>query len=156
MKTIWRNPVHLLAVGFGSGLAPRAPGTAGTAAAALLYLPLSLLPLWAYGLAVAAAAVAGIYLCDRACRDLYPGEKDPAAIVWDEFVGFWITLIGVPDGWHWLLAGFVLFRLLDILKPWPVKWADRRVGGGLGIMLDDIIAGIMSAVGLQAMSVLLS
>ena len=144
--------MHLLAFGFGSGLVPRAPGTAGTLVALLLYLPLSALPLWAYGLFVAAAAAAGVWLCGTASRDL--GGGDHGGIVWDEFVGLWLTLFAAPPGWFWLIAGFIIFRALDILKPWPVKWADRRVGGGLGIMLDDVLAGIMAALCLQALHIL--
>ena len=147
------NPVHLLAFGLGSGLTPKAPGTAGSVVAVLLYLPLAQLPLLAYCLLVLTAAVAGIWLCGRTSRDL--GADDHSGIVWDEMVGMWLTLIMVPPGWAWILAGLVLFRVLDILKPWPVRWADSQVSGGLGIMLDDVIAGIMSALCLQAVAVLI-
>jgi len=138
----FRNPVHLLAIGLGSGAAPKAPGTFGTLAAVVLYLPLSLLaPLW-YGLVVLVAALIGIYLCGKTSRDW--GVHDHGAIVWDEFVGYWITMFLIPVTWYWALAGFALFRLFDIWKPWPVRYFDRQVHGGLGIMLDDVIAGIMA------------
>ena len=84
----------------------------------------------------------GFLLCHRTTADL--GVHDHGGIVWDEFVGVWIALWLAPTGWAWLLAGFVLFRLFDIWKPWPIGWVDRRGGGGLGIMLDDVIAGVMA------------
>ena len=137
--SVLRNPVHLLAFGFGSGALPRAPGTCGTLAAIPFYLLLAQLPLALYLLALVAAFALGIYLCGRTARNL--GVHDHGGIVWDEFVGFWITMLVAPPGWLWLLAGFILFRLFDILKPFPINWLDKRVEGGLGIMLDDAVAG---------------
>jgi len=141
---------HWLAFGFGSGLAPKAPGTFGTLAAIPFYLLMSPLA-WPYYLGlVVVFTVIGIWACDRTAREL--GAKDPSAIVWDEFVGFFITMLAVPSvlltasyGWAWILAGFLAFRLFDIWKPWPIRVIDERVEGGLGIMLDDILAGIMAA-----------
>ncbi len=144
---VWRNPVHFLAFGFGSGLAPKAPGTFGTLVAVPLYLLMTLLPLWGYLLVLVASAVLGIYLCGRTARDM--GVHDHPGIVWDEFVGFWITMLLVPTDWYWILAGFVLFRLFDIWKPWPIRVVDQRVEGGLGIMLDDVLAGIYALLVLQ-------
>ena len=149
-----RNPIHLLAFGFGSGLAPKAPGTAGTVLAVLLYLPLSQLPQIAYAVLLIVAFGAGIYICERTSNDL--GVHDHGGIVWDEFVGFWITMFMVPVSLVWIVTGFVLFRLLDILKPWPIKWADKQVHGGIGIMLDDVLAGIMAALCNQAIIALIS
>ena len=146
------NAVHWLAFGFGSGLAPRAPGTAGSVLALLLFYPLAALGWVAYAAIVLFSLLLGIWLCGRTAREL--GVHDHPGIVWDEFVGLWLTLFLVPAGPWWPPAGFVLFRLLDILKPWPIKWADRRVAGGIGIMLDDVIAGIMAALCLQALAVL--
>ena len=141
---------HWLAFGFGSGLAPKAPGTFGTLAAIPFYLLMSPLA-WPYYLGlVVVFTVIGIWACDRTAREL--GAKDPSAIVWDEFVGFFITMLAVPSavlteshGWIWILAGFLAFRLFDIWKPWPIRVIDERVEGGLGIMLDDILAGVMAA-----------
>ncbi len=89
----------------------------------------------------------GVYLCGYTSRAL--GEHDHSGIVWDEFVGFWITMIAVPATWQWILAGFVLFRLFDIVKPWPVKVADAKMKGGFGIMFDDVLAALYALVGLQ-------
>lgn len=143
------NPVHFLALGFGSGLAPRAPGTFGTLAAIPVYLLVAGLPLVAYLLLTLLACVAGIWICDRAARDF--GVHDHPAIVWDEIAGFLVTMIAAPAGVLWIVLGFLLFRFFDILKPWPIGWLDRRVDGGLGIMLDDIVAGVFAAVVLQVL-----
>lgn len=144
-----RNPRHWLAFGLGSGLARRAPGTFGTLAAIPPYLLLAQLSPAAYGLAVLAAFGLGVWLCETVARDL--GVHDHGGIVWDEFVGYWITMFLVPLHWEWVLAGFALFRLFDIWKPWPIRWFDRRVGGGFGIMLDDVLAGAAACLALHAL-----
>jgi phosphatidylglycerophosphatase A len=141
--SVWRNPIHFLAFGLGSGASPRAPGTVGTLAAVPLWYLLAQTPPMIYLLLVLLAFVIGIWLCGRTSHDL--GVHDHGGIVWDEFVGYWITMIAVPVDWVWAAAGFILFRLFDILKPWPIGPVDRRVHGGLGIMLDDLLAGIMAA-----------
>lgn len=141
------NPRLFLALGFGSGLAPKAPGTFGTLMAVPLFLLLQLLPIEAYILVLLATALAGIYLCDYAGKFL--GVSDHGAIVWDEFVGFWIAMLFAPQGLVWVLYGFLLFRLFDIWKPWPIGWADKKVKGGLGVMLDDVLAGFMALAVIQ-------
>lgn len=141
------HPVHCLAFGFGSGLSPKAPGTVGTVVAVPLYLGLAQLSLPLYAAVLVASFLLGIYLCGRTASDL--GVHDHPGIVWDEFVGFWIAMLLAPPGWVWLLAGFLLFRLFDIWKPWPIRWLDRRVEGGLGIMIDDVLAGVYACVILQ-------
>jgi len=141
--SVWRNPVHFLAFGLGSGASPRAPGTVGTLAAVPLWYLMAQTPLMIYLLLVLVTFVIGIWLCGRTSRDL--GVHDHGGIVWDEFVGYWITMIAVPVDWIWALAGFILFRLFDIWKPWPIGPVDRHVHGGLGIMLDDVLAGVMAA-----------
>lgn len=148
-----RNPVHLLAFGLGSGCAPKAPGTVGTLMAVALYVPLSMLALPLYLGVLAVAILVGVWLCGRTSRDL--GVHDHGGIVWDEFAGFWLTMIAAPPGWEWIVAGFVLFRLFDIWKPWPIFWLDRRVHGGLGIMLDDLVAGAFAWLVLQCAAALL-
>lgn len=138
------RPLHLLAFGFGAGLAPRAPGTVGTLVGVLIYLPLAHLPFWWYLALTLLAILVGVGICGWSSRDL--GVHDHPGIVWDEIAGYLVSMLWAPPGWPWVLAGFVLFRLFDILKPWPIGWFDRRVRGGLGIMLDDVLAG-MAALG---------
>lgn len=134
------NPIHFLALGFGSGLAPKAPGTFGTLAAVPLFLLVAPLSSPLYLLLLLLMSVAGIYICGKAAEDA--GVPDHGSIVWDEFVGFLITMFLIPITWQSLLVGFLLFRLFDIFKPWPISYLDKNCHGGLGIMLDDIVAGI--------------
>ncbi len=141
------NPAHCLSLGFGAGLSPVAPGTAGTLVAIPLYLALAQLA-WPWYLAlVAGGFCVGIWLCGYTSKAL--GEHDHGGIVWDEIVGFWVTMIAAPANWAWILLGFVLFRIFDILKPWPVRVADRKIPGGLGIMFDDLLAGLYALAGVQ-------
>jgi phosphatidylglycerophosphatase A len=142
-----RHPVQFLAFGFGSGLAPKAPGTAGTLVAIPLYLLFAQWSLLNYTVALVLAAVAGVWICGAASKQLQ--VHDHPGIVWDEFVGYWITMWAVPLEWTWILAGFVVFRLYDIVKPWPISVLDRRVGGGFGIMVDDMLAGVMACLTLH-------
>jgi len=141
------DPLDFLALGFGSGLLPKAPGTAGTLAAIPVYLLLQALALPVYLVVAGVLFVAGIGLCARTARRL--GVHDHPGIVWDEIVGYLVTMTQAPPGWLWVLLGFALFRLFDVLKPWPIRWLDRRVHGGFGIMLDDLVAGIFAAAVLQ-------
>lgn len=136
--SVWRNPIHFLAFGFGSGAMPFAPGTFGTVVAIPIYWFLLPLSLWSYLATVLVITLVGVWLCHVTSRDL--GVHDHAGIVWDEIAGYLITMIAAPPGWQWMLAGFILFRFFDIIKPWPIGWVDRRIHGGLGIMLDDVLA----------------
>ena len=151
-KEILYNPIFLLSFGFGSGFAPKAPGTAGTLLAVLIHLILVKLPPWIHGTIIFAAFFIGIWICGKTAD--YLGVHDHEGIVWDEFVGYWVMMFLVPSNGLWVSFGFVLFRILDIFKPWPISVVDRRVGGGLGIMLDDLIAGVMGAVCIHALIVL--
>jgi len=153
-SAILRNPVHWPALGFGLGAAPFAPGTFGTLLGIPLYLLLAGLPLIAYAGAVAGLFLLGIVACRITARSL--GVHDHPAIVFDEVVGFLIAMALAPADARWLAAGFVLFRLFDIWKPWPIRWIDRRVRGGLGIMLDDALAGIYALLVLQLAARLVS
>jgi len=141
------HPIHFLSLGLGSGLSPFAPGTAGTLMAVLLYIPLSMLPLTLYVAVLIIGSLVGIYLCEKTSNKL--GGHDHPAIVWDEFLGFWLTMLFAPSGWMWIVVGFVLFRLFDIWKPWPISVIDHKVKGGFGIMLDDLVAGAYALVVLQ-------
>ncbi|MEM1404170.1 MAG: phosphatidylglycerophosphatase A [Pseudomonadota bacterium] len=136
------DPVQVVAFGFGSGLSPKAPGTVGSAAALLLYPLIAMLSPLVYALVVIAACVLGIWICGHASKRLK--VHDHPGIVWDEFAGMWITLWAVPAEPLWVIAGFVVFRVLDITKPWPIGWLDRNTDGGLGIMIDDVVAGIIA------------
>lgn len=145
-----RDPLQLLAFGFGSGLAPKAPGTFGSLAALALFPLLALLPLPAYLAVLVAASVGGVWICAHAAHAL--DVHDDGRIVWDEFAGQWLTLLPLLPVAAWdgttllaLAAGFGLFRLFDIAKPWPIGYFDRSVPGGFGIMLDDLIAGALAA-----------
>ncbi len=137
-----RSPASFLALGFGTGLAPVAPGTVGTLPGLALYYVCSELPLTYYLLLVAAAFAVGIWICSAASKEL--GTHDHGGIVWDEIVGYLITMIAIPFSVFTLLAGFLLFRFFDVVKPWPVRRVDREVSGGFGIMLDDVLAGLMA------------
>ena len=136
------SPAQFLAFGFGSGLAPKAPGTFGTLAAIPLFWLLSHLSLGYYTLAIILTFIAGIWICGEASKQL--GVHDHGGIVWDEFVGYWITMWALPADWLWIIAGFIAFRIFDIAKPWPIGWLDKKVDGGLGIMIDDVVAGTMA------------
>ena len=142
-KALLRRPASFLAYGFGSGLAPKAPGTFGTLAAIPVYYLVQDLSLWLYLALVLLAFVAGIWLCQRTVDWL--GQDDPSGVVWDEIVGYLVTMTFAPADWIWMLVGFGLFRLFDIAKPWPVSVADQKLHGGFGIMLDDVLAGVMAA-----------
>lgn len=142
-KQILTDPVLFLAFGFGSGLSSKAPGTLGTLAAIPVYIGLTYTGFWGYVFLTALISIAGIWICGYAADQL--GEHDFSGIVWDEIAGFLITMAFVLPSWQSLLIGFVLFRCFDIVKPWPIKWIDNSVQGGLGIMLDDVIAGFFAA-----------
>jgi phosphatidylglycerophosphatase A len=134
------NPIHFLALGFGSGLAPKAPGTFGTLAAIPVFFLALYLDNLMYLILLAVMSITGIYICGKAAKDA--GVHDHGAIVWDEIVGFMITMYLIPVSWLSVLVGFALFRFFDILKPWPISYLDKNCHGGLGIMLDDIVAGL--------------
>ena len=143
-----KNPFVLLAAGLGSGLAPVAPGTVGS----LLALPIwwfvfADLPVAAQLALVAGITLVSIWVVDRACRAANVG--DASAFVLDEFVGQWVALIAAPKSLLAVVVGFALFRAFDVVKPWPVSWADRRLRGGLGVVVDDVLAGVLAAVVLQ-------
>ena len=145
-RAILDHPAGWIACGFGAGLAPRAPGTVGSAAALIPWFALRELA-WPWYAAVLLLAFAlGTWASTVMIARLR--IADPGCIVWDEFVGQWIALAPLllfAHDWRWIAAGFALFRLFDVWKPWPVSWADRRVKGGFGVMLDDVVAGCYAA-----------
>ncbi len=139
------DPRYLLALGLGSGLSRWAPGTCGTIAAAPFYFSfLATRQPLEYLFIVMIAFLLGVYVCRELTRKLK--ISDHPSIVWDEFVGLWITMFSLPHGIEWLMAGIVIFRILDILKPWPISFIDSRIKGGIGIMLDDAVAGLLGCV----------
>jgi phosphatidylglycerophosphatase A len=145
-----RDPLHLLSLGLGAGCVPKAPGTWGTVVGVAVYGALPALSLPKYLAVLALAFAAGVWLCGRTAARM--GGYDHPAIVWDEIVGYLITMTALPGDWRWAVAGFLLFRLLDIAKPGPIGWSDRRVKGGLGIMLDDAVAGLIGCAILHVVS----
>lgn len=142
-KALLANPIHLMAFGFGSGLAKKAPGTMGTLAAIPLYYAMLALPSPAYLAVLVIICLSGIWICGQTANDI--GVHDHGGIVWDEFAGFLLTMLWVSPSWQNTLLGFALFRLFDIVKPWPINRIDRELKGGLGIMVDDLVAGLMAA-----------
>ena len=148
MPAAVRKMVHFLAFGFGSGRVPVAPGTFGTLAAIPVYILLHSVSLPVYAGVVVVMFVLGVWLCQVTERDL--GVHDHPGIVWDEIVGYLITMVMAPAGWPWMVAGFLLFRLFDIWKPFPIRQIERRVRGGFGNMLDDALAAVYAWVALQA------
>ncbi|QDE40724.1 phosphatidylglycerophosphatase A [Luteibacter pinisoli] len=147
-RRLMATPAGWIATGFGSGLAPKAQGTFGSLAAIVPWLLLMRLPVWGWVLVIVASFALGVWACNVAGRLI--GVDDHRSLVWDEFVGQWIALLPVilVPGLAWVVLGFVLFRVFDVWKPWPISWLDRRVKGGLGVMLDDVIAGLFAAVAL--------
>ncbi len=133
-----------LATGFGSGLIRGAPGTAGTVVAVPIAIALATLPTDVAVVVVLLLFLAGIPLCRAAAAVL--SQSDPGAIVWDEIVGFCLVAVLIPAGWAWLAAAFLVFRLFDIFKPWPIRRLERHVGGGFGIMIDDVVAALFTVI----------
>ncbi|HFQ91528.1 MAG TPA: phosphatidylglycerophosphatase A [Chromatiales bacterium] len=148
--SVWRNPVHFAAFGFGAGAAKYAPGTFGTLAAVPLYLVMRDMAIGWYMMMTVLLFMLGVWLCERTSRDI--GVHDHSGIVWDEIVGYLVTMAAAPRGWEWVVLGFLLFRLFDIWKPWPVKWCDRKIHGGLGIMVDDVVAALYAWLSSQLIS----
>jgi len=142
VRQIMLDPILFLAFGFGSGLAKKAPGTFGTLAAVPVYLLLIQFNAVIYSVITIISMIAGIWICGIAADKL--GEHDFGGIVWDEIAGFLVTMWFVEFSWQNVVIGFILFRIFDIVKPWPIKWVDQKVSGGFGIMLDDVLAGLLA------------
>jgi Phosphatidylglycerophosphatase A and related proteins len=138
------NPIHFLAVGLGSGLSPIMPGTMGSLMAIPLWLLFYGLTPMLYWVFILVTFIFGCFLCQKTSDDTH--THDSGHIVWDEFVGMWITLFFIPQiSILWVTIAFVAFRIFDMAKPWPIRWFDKRVPGGFGIMVDDVIAAIFSS-----------
>ena len=141
---VFTNPVLFLAFGAGTGLSRKAPGTVGTLIAVPLFLLLHGLPLAVYAGITAVGFIAGVWICGQAARQV--GVEDHPGIVWDEIIGYLVTMTLAGNDWLSVVLGFALFRLFDITKPFPIRTLDRRCPGGFGIMVDDLLAGIFAAV----------
>lgn len=147
--SIWTNPIHFIGCGFGVGAIPIFPGTFGTLLALPIYFVIQPLPLLIYIVITVILNLVGIWICGKINQDF--GTTDHSAAVWDEIASFLIVMIAVPPTWYFILMGFLLFRIFDIWKPWPISWLDKNIHGGLGVMLDDIAAAIISWIILQVL-----
>lgn len=146
---VWQDPFYFLAFGFGSGLMPKAPGTWGTLAAFPLYLLLAHFAPVPYLIITVLTFILGVWICEKVSKDM--GVHDYKGIVWDEIVGYLMTMFMAPQGLSWMICGFVLFRIFDIWKPQPIRYADEKVHGGLGIMLDDALAAVPAWIIMQGL-----
>jgi len=143
LRSIWCNPMHFIACGFGTGAMPVAPGTFGSLAGVVLVYILAPLPFWAYLTITVLLIGLGVYLCDMMNRAL--GTQDHPAVVWDELATYPLVMLALPKAPVYMLLGFVLFRVFDIAKPGPIGWIDKNVHGGIGVMLDDVLAALCAA-----------
>ena len=146
MRVTWQGLSVFLATGFGVGYCPKVPGTAGTLLGVVLYFGLSAYPMPFYIISLGVMLGTGAWLCEWAAKSF--GDPDPKEVVWDEMTGYLVAMAAAPRSLAWMAAGFVLFRLFDILKPGPIGWAERRFSGGVGIMLDDLLAGVFTLLAL--------
>lgn len=142
LKFLISHPAHFIALGFGSGLAKKAPGTFGTIIGVLLAWPFFMFPLIWQAPVLFGLFLLGCYVCGKTGKDL--GVADHGAIVWDEIVAIILVLAFTPLNWLWWLGAFLLFRLFDIWKPFPIRQFDAKFKNGFGVMLDDILAAIYS------------
>lgn len=152
-KTVWKNPLYFIAFGFGSGAFPFAPGTAGTLMAIPIYLLLQPLSLPIYLIVITLCAIGSVLLCEKISRETKTDDHPGMCI--DEFIGFFVTMINANSGAAWIILGFFLFRLFDIWKPWPIRLIDKKIHGGFGMILDDVIAGFFACITMQLISIIM-
>lgn len=138
--SVWTNPLHFIACGFGVGAMPVMPGTFGSLAAIPFILCAARLSFWFYLIITVLVCVFCMWVIGRTDKDF--GSHDHPATVSDEYAGMFVAFIGIPMQWQWLCIGFVLFRVFDIYKPWPISWADEKISGGFGVVFDDVLAGV--------------
>lgn len=144
---VWKNPWHFIAFGFGSGLLPVMPGTYATLVAIPIFLVLQSFGWIFYAIATLVITVFGMWLSEKVSKEI--GIHDYPGMNFDEIVGYLVTMFLAPASLIWVIIGFCLFRLFDILKPWPINWVDKNVKGGVGVILDDVIAGLLSFIVIQ-------
>lgn len=146
-RKVWTDPRYFICYGLGSGLLPKMPGTWGTAMAVSVYCVLAKLPVIPYMLCIMLLGLYAISACDQLSKEI--GVHDDPGMNIDEFIGYLVTMIGMPvTGWA-VVLGFAYFRLFDIWKPWPIRWFDKNVGGGFGMIIDDVIAGLAAMIALH-------
>ncbi len=143
-RSMWEKPSHFIAFGFGSGAVPFAPGTFGTLMAIPFYFTMQSLSHSLYLLLTIIITLASMWLCHRVAKEI--NVHDHSGMCLDEIVGYLVTMYAAPHGLAWIIAGFLLFRLFDIWKPWPIRYIDEHASGGIGIILDDVLAGIYSLI----------
>lgn len=146
IKLLLSHPAHFCALGFGSGLAKKAPGTFGTLMGLPLFWLIADLEFYSQLAMIAALFLIGIYFCEKTGKAL--GVADHGSIVWDEIIAIMLVLTVTPYQWQWWLTAFLLFRLFDIWKPAPIRQCDARIKGGLGVMLDDLLAAVYAMISL--------
>jgi phosphatidylglycerophosphatase A len=152
-RKVFSHPLHWIAFGFGAGLSPIAPGTMGTLVALPIIMAMTFFSLPIYVAITVLTIVIGTYAADWSSRDLK--KDDPSGIVIDEIAGMMVVMLFVPINAWTLLEGFVLFRLFDIVKPWPINWLDKQIKGGIGIMVDDLLAAMYAGVVLKLVQLLI-
>jgi phosphatidylglycerophosphatase A len=150
---IWQKPSYFIAFGFGSGAMPFAPGTFGTLMAIPFYLAMQSLPSLLYLGLTLIIIISSIWLTQKVTQEI--GVHDHQGMCLDEIVGYLVTMYHAPKGWPWILVGFLLFRLFDIWKPWPIRTIDARLSGGMGIILDDVLAGVYSCIIIQLIALVI-
>ncbi len=151
-REVWHNPLYFIAFGLGSGAMPVAPGTFGTLVAIPCYLLLRQLPPTAYLIFTIGFIIFSSWLCDYISKQTHTHDHPGMCI--DEFAGFFVTMLYAPTGWTWIATGFVLFRIFDILKPWPISYVDKNIHGGFGMVLDDVLAGLLSCAIIQILAII--
>jgi len=148
-KFLLSRPSHFLALGFGSGLSPKAPGTLGTLVALPIFAALLWTPELVHYTTIVVLFIVGIPICSTAGKSM--GVSDHGSIVWDEIVAMLLVLEFTPLAWTWWVAAFALFRLFDIRKPFPIRQCDAQLKGGFGVMFDDLLAAIYAIASLKAL-----
>lgn len=149
VQFLFQHPAHFFGLGFGSGLACKAPGTFGTLVGLPLFWLIAAFTLPIQLVIVSALFLIGIYFCDVTGKAL--GVSDHGGIVWDEIVAIMLVLTFTPNQWQWWIAAFLLFRLFDIWKPFPIRQCDAKIKGGFGVMFDDLLAAIYAIVSLKGL-----
>ena len=147
---VWQDPIYFIAFGFGSGALPIAPGTFGTLVAIPFYLAIRSFPLAIYIALVILIMIGSMWLCEKVSREIQVDDHQGMCL--DEIVGYLVTMTGAPHGMMWIITGFIFFRIFDIWKPWPINYIDKHMHGGIGMILDDVMAGIYSIFFLKLLS----